>query len=71
MLGLLLLPTREIAMPTYEYKCNGCEHLFETIRSYRERETEINCPQCGMTSTRVYSAPAVQFKGTGFYSTGG
>ena len=58
-------------MPTYEYKCNQCEHMFETIRSYRERETEINCPQCGMTSSRVYSAPAVQFKGTGFYSTGG
>jgi putative FmdB family regulatory protein len=71
MLGLLLLPTREIAMPTYEYKCNQCEHTFETIRSYRERETEIDCPKCGLASTRVYSAPAVVFKGTGFYSTGG
>jgi putative FmdB family regulatory protein len=58
-------------MPTYEYKCNQCEHMFETIRSYRERETEIDCPKCGLASTRVYSAPAVVFKGTGFYSTGG
>lgn len=58
-------------MPTYEYKCNGCEHVFEIMRSYRERETEITCPKCTMNSTRVYSAPAVQFKGTGFYSTGG
>ncbi len=58
-------------MPTYEYKCNKCEHMFETMRSYQERETEIKCPKCGMESTRVYSAPAVRFKGTGFYSTGG
>lgn len=58
-------------MPTYEYKCNGCEHLFEINRSYNERETHITCPLCGLDSTRVYSAPGVQFKGTGFYSTGG
>ena len=58
-------------MPTYEYRCNGCEHLFETTRSYREKETEVICPKCTMHSTRVYSVPAVQFKGSGFYSTGG
>ncbi len=58
-------------MPTYEYKCNGCEHLFEITRSYNERETAITCPKCDLYCTRVYSVPGVQFKGTGFYSTGG
>jgi putative FmdB family regulatory protein len=58
-------------MPTYEYQCNKCEVNFDTVRSYRERETEVTCPTCGLVSTRVYSTPSIQFKGTGFYSTGG
>jgi predicted nucleic acid-binding Zn ribbon protein len=29
------------------------------------------CPTCGETMSRVWSAPAVKFNGTGFYSTGG
>jgi|TARA_R110000744_G_scaffold117175_1_gene219055 putative FmdB family regulatory protein len=31
-------------MPTYVYKCNDCEHLFEAIHSYKERLTD--CPEC-------------------------
>ena len=58
-------------MPLYEYKCNGCNITFDVTRSYQERETAIECPACGLDSTRVYSVPGVQFKGTGFYSTGG
>lgn len=56
-------------MPLYEYKCNGCLNIIEVTRSYQERETEITCPKCGVYSTRVYSVPGVQFRGTGFYKT--
>ena len=58
-------------MPTYEYRCNQCEHTFEITRSYKEEESAITCPKCELNCTRVYSVPGVQFRGTGFYKTGG
>jgi len=58
-------------MPTYEYRCSQCNNTFETIRSYAERESDVLCPKCGLKSGRVYSVPGIQFKGTGFYKTGG
>jgi len=58
-------------MPTYEYRCNQCNHTFEISRSYQEIESKVHCPKCNLDTSRVYSVPAVQFKGTGFYSTGG
>lgn len=39
-------------------------------RKAEERDDEVTCV-CGQVSSRVYSVPAIQFKGTGFYSTGG
>lgn len=56
-------------MPTYEYLCNKCNTVIEVKRSYSERETEIICPNCNLASSRVYSTPGIQFKGTGFYRT--
>ncbi len=41
-------------MPIYEFKCAKCEHLFEVMGSYREREKPHKCPKCG--STRVKQA---------------
>ena len=57
-------------MPTYEYRCRKCHSLIVLSRKAEERDEEISCP-CGQVSSRIYSSPAVQFKGTGFYSTGG
>lgn len=58
-------------MPTYEYRCNKCESSVTFSRSVGERDEPVNCPVCGLSSTRVYNAPGIQFKGTGFYKTGG
>jgi len=57
--------------PTYEYHCNQCATVFDTTRSYKERETNVNCPNCSQVSSRIYNTPSVVFKGSGFYKTGG
>lgn len=58
-------------MPSYEYRCNKCLSSVTFQRPVEERDESVSCPQCGLETTRVYNAPGVQFKGTGFYKTGG
>jgi putative FmdB family regulatory protein len=54
-------------MPIYEYRCeNG--HEFEAFQSMSE-DPISKCMECGAPSQRVLSAPAVHFKGSGFYTT--
>ncbi len=55
-------------MPLYEYRCSQCGHRFEKIQSFSAPETAA-CPKCEGTSERLLSAPAIQFKGSGFYLT--
>ena len=55
-------------MPLYEYKCKQCGHRFERIQSYSAEDAK-ECPVCQGKVERLISAPAVQFKGSGFYST--
>ncbi len=54
-------------MPIYEYKCdNG--HSFEAMQSMAEDALD-SCTVCGAPARRVLHAPAVHFKGSGFYTT--
>jgi putative FmdB family regulatory protein len=54
-------------MPIYEYRCdNG--HTFEVFQSMSE-DPVADCVECGSACERVLSAPAVHFKGSGFYTT--
>ena len=54
-------------MPVYEYLCSrGHEH--EKVEGF-DAPTEHACPHCGGSARRQFSAPAVIFKGSGFYST--
>jgi putative FmdB family regulatory protein len=54
-------------VPTYEYKCeNG--HVFDVMQKMAE-EPLTKCVECGASCVRVLTAPAVHFKGSGFYST--
>ncbi len=39
-------------MPIYEFKCSKCEHTFEVMGSYAEREQPHSCPQCGSTEVK-------------------
>ncbi len=55
-------------MPLYEYKCVKCGHRFEKIESVTASEVK-KCPKCGAKAERVLNAPAIQFKGTGWYVT--
>ncbi len=55
-------------MPLYEYQCQQCQHRFEKIQSFSEADPE-RCPKCGGKIERMLHAPAVQFKGSGWYAT--
>jgi putative FmdB family regulatory protein len=55
-------------MPLYDYQCQKCGHRFEKIQKFSERIV-TKCPECGGRVERVISAPAVQFKGSGWYVT--
>jgi putative FmdB family regulatory protein len=55
-------------MPLYEYECKKCKHRFEEIRKFSDKQP-TKCPECGGPIEQVISAPAVQFKGSGWYVT--
>jgi len=55
-------------LPLYEYKCVKCGHRFEKIENHSASETK-KCPKCGAKAGRQLSAPAIQFKGSGWYVT--
>ena len=55
-------------MPLYEYQCKKCGHRFEKIQKFSDKKIK-KCPECGRPVEQVISAPAVQFKGSGWYVT--
>ena len=55
-------------MPLYEYQCKKCKHRFEKIQKFSDRMVK-KCPDCGGPVEQMISAPAVQFKGSGWYVT--
>src|ERR1700694_915686 len=55
-------------MPLYEYECKKCHHRFERIQKFSDPHVK-KCPDCGGPIEQVISAPAVQFKGSGWYVT--
>jgi putative FmdB family regulatory protein len=55
-------------MPLYEYQCKKCHHRFERIQKFSDPHIK-KCPECGGPVEQLVSAPAVQFKGSGWYVT--
>lgn len=56
-------------MPLYEYKCAACSYRFELIQKFSDTP-ETGCPNCSQPrAERVLTAPAIQFKGSGWYIT--
>ena len=54
-------------MPLYEYQCTECEATLEAIQAFSAPPLE-ECPECGRSSLKkLLSAPAFQFKGSGWY----
>ena len=55
-------------MPLHEYRCTSCGHSLEVLQRFNAAPLR-ECPQCGGALTKLISAPALQFKGSGFYLT--
>lgn len=55
-------------MPLYEYKCEGCGETFEVIQKFSDEPLTVH-EKCGGPVHRLLSAPAFQFKGSGWYVT--
>jgi putative FmdB family regulatory protein len=58
----------KIAVPLYEYQCKSCHSLTERIQKFSDPPLTV-CPHCGGELEQLISAPAVQFKGAGWYVT--
>ncbi len=55
-------------MPLYEYLCSDCGGTVEVIQKFSDEPLQT-CPDCGGQMERLLSAPAIRFKGTGWYVT--
>jgi putative FmdB family regulatory protein len=55
-------------VPIYDYQCKKCAHRFEKIQQFSDPEIR-ECPKCGGEVEKLITAPAVQFKGSGWYAT--
>lgn len=57
-------------MPTYDYRCDACEHQFEEFQSMKDEPLK-KCPKCGKKKLqRLFGTGAgIIFKGSGFYQT--
>jgi putative FmdB family regulatory protein len=55
-------------MPIYEYECRKCKSHFEVFQKMDDKPP-AKCSKCGGRLERLQSAPAIQFKGSGWYVT--
>ena len=55
-------------MPLYEYQCTKCKRRTEKIESVSGPHLR-KCPHCGGKVEQTLTAPAIQFKGSGWYVT--
>jgi putative FmdB family regulatory protein len=57
-------------MPTYDYRCDACEHQFEEFQSFSDKAL-VKCPACGKRKLRRLfgTGAGFIFKGSGFYET--
>lgn len=54
-------------MPLYEFSCDN-QHLTEILAPI-DAPAPADCPQCGLPLERRLFAPAIRYRGSGFYST--
>jgi putative FmdB family regulatory protein len=55
-------------MPIYEYECRKCKAHIEAFQKFSDKPL-TKCRKCGGRLERKISAPAIQFKGSGWYVT--
>jgi putative FmdB family regulatory protein len=67
-LRLLSWSRRRVELPLYEYRCLKCKRHTEKIENLNGPNLK-KCPHCGGKVESVLTAPAIQFKGSGWYVT--
>ncbi len=55
-------------MPKYEYACKSCGEHIEVVQTFTDAAL-TECPSCAGELRKVFSAPSIAFKGSGFYRT--
>ena len=55
-------------MPLYEYQCKKCNAHTEVMQKFTDKPL-TRCRKCGGRLEKLLSAPAIQFKGSGWYVT--
>lgn len=56
-------------MPTYEYECTKCAHVFERFQAMTDAPVK-RCPKCRCKVRKLFGTGAgILFKGSGFYQT--
>ncbi len=55
-------------MPIYEFECAKCGAHLEVFQKMNDKPP-AKCSKCGGRLERKVSAPAIQFKGSGWYVT--
>lgn len=55
-------------MPLYEYRCQSCGEVSEVLQRMDDAPLS-ECSHCGGALQKLASAPALQFKGSGWYVT--
>ena len=53
-------------MPTYQYRCRDCGEELEVVQSFTDKP-KTKCPACKGSLRKVFAAPGISFKGSGFY----
>lgn len=53
-------------MPLYEYRCKSCGKNIEVIQKFSDAPL-TSCKECGGEVEKLLSAPAIRFKGSGWY----
>lgn len=55
-------------MPTYSYRCTGCDDAFDVQQSFTD-DSLTECPACGGRLRKLFGTVGVTFNGSGFYRT--
>lgn len=55
-------------MPIYEYECRKCKAHIEVFQKMTDKPS-VKCRKCGGRLDKMFSASAIQFKGSGWYVT--
>jgi putative FmdB family regulatory protein len=58
--------SKEDEVPTYEYRCKTCDEQFDVVQSFTDKALTKH-KGCGGELRKVFAAPGIAFKGSGFY----